>query len=283
MADDGMLLNFEVGDSPFKPQIKFKGGRWRDRVRAQNSAKRQLSGEQHARESTRIDNGAANDGGSGRPPKRQRLGGAQDERLERTNAGLKRPVSAGNEPRGSSDGFRRGQNQTSKSHGIASSLFTSNPTSKTVFENPPLEDAEVAKPSNAPLSEEAANFHALGLSQRLAQHLSAKLEMKAPTAIQKNTIPQLVGDDSDAFLQAETGSGKTLAYLLPMVHRLMSLSLNDDGAMKDAKVHRGSGLFAIILAPTRELCKQIAAVLEKLLRCAPWIVSTTVIGGESKK
>ncbi|KAK6858963.1 hypothetical protein PG995_004816 [Apiospora arundinis] len=32
----------------------------------------------------------------------------------------------------------------------------------------------------------------------------------------------------------------------------------------------------------RELCNQIATVLEKLLRCAPWIVSTTV-GGESKK
>ncbi|KAK6850559.1 hypothetical protein PG987_000193 [Apiospora arundinis] len=33
---------------------------------------------------------------------------------------------------------------------------------------------------------------------------------------------------------------------------------------------------------TGELCNQIATVLEKLLRCAPWIVSTTV-GGESKK
>lgn len=49
------------------------------------------------------------------------------------------------------------------------------------------------------------------------------------------------------------------------------------------QVHRSSGVFAIILAPTRELCKQISAVLENLLRCAHWIVAGTVIGGEKKK
>jgi ATP-dependent RNA helicase DDX31/DBP7 len=107
--------------------------------------------------------------------------------------------------------------------------------------------------------------------------------MKAPTAIQKNTIPELIKDDNDAFLQAETGSGKTLAYLLPIVHRIMALSQNEDGTSTGTRIQRDSGLFAIILAPTRELCKQIATVLEKVLRCAPWIVSTTVIGGESKK
>jgi ATP-dependent RNA helicase DDX31/DBP7 len=84
-------------------------------------------------------------------------------------------------------------------------------------------------------------------------------------------------DDSDAFIQAETGSGKTLAYLLPIVERILAIS------SKDMQVHRDSGLFAIVLAPTRELCKQIATVLEKILRCAPWIVGTTVIGGESKQ
>ncbi|EHL01580.1 putative ATP-dependent RNA helicase dbp7 [Glarea lozoyensis 74030] len=87
----------------------------------------------------------------------------------------------------------------------------------------------------------------------------------------------MIKDDSDAFIQAETGSGKTLAYLLPIVERLLAMSKGD------AKIHRDSGIFAIILAPTRELCKQIAGVLERLLRCAPWIVGTTVIGGESKQ
>lgn len=159
---------------------------------------------------------------------------------------------------------------------IISSLFSFNPTAKTKFEDFEGE-AESSKPSNAPLTEEMATFTTLGLSRRLAAHLSTKLDMKAPTAIQKTAIPQMVNDDSDAFIQAETGSGKTLAYLLPIVQRIMAMSSTD------VKVHRDSGLFAVVLAPTRELCKQIAAVLEKLLRCAPWIVGTTVIGGESKQ
>lgn len=159
---------------------------------------------------------------------------------------------------------------------VISSLFSFNPSSKTKFEEPE-EEAEPAKPSNAPLTEEMATFTALGLSRRLAAHLSTKMEMKAPTGIQKAAIAQMVSDDSDAFIQAQTGSGKTLAYLLPIVERIMAMS------SKDVQVHRDSGLFAIILGPTRELCKQIAAVLEKVLRCAPWIVGTTVIGGESKQ
>jgi len=48
-------------------------------------------------------------------------------------------------------------------------------------------------------------------------------------------------------------------------------------------LHRDSGIFAVILAPTRELSKQITAVLDSLLRCAPWLVSGSVIGGEKKK
>ena len=49
------------------------------------------------------------------------------------------------------------------------------------------------------------------------------------------------------------------------------------------KVDRSSGLFAIILAPTRELCKQISTVLENVLRSSHWIVAGTVTGGEKKK
>ncbi|KAG9235847.1 P-loop containing nucleoside triphosphate hydrolase protein [Amylocarpus encephaloides] len=165
---------------------------------------------------------------------------------------------------------------TGKPGQVISSLFTFNPSSKKTFEEP-TEELEPARPSNAPLTDEMATFTNLGLSRRLAAHLSTKMDLKAPTAIQKAAITQMVKDDSDAFIQAQTGSGKTLAYLLPIVERLLGMSKND------VQIHRDSGLFAIVLAPTRELCKQIAGVLEKLLRCAPWIVGTTVIGGESKQ
>ncbi|KAK3324374.1 P-loop containing nucleoside triphosphate hydrolase protein [Cercophora scortea] len=260
MADDGMLLNFELGDAPLTSQVKFKGGRWRDRVKAQKSV---TKWQNH----TGAENG--DDDSSARPTKRSRTeDGPSGREFKMPRTG---PVSANYTP---SHAMKTGQ--------ISSSLFTSNPAAVTTFDEPE-EVPEPAEPSNAPLSEETNNFLALGLSRRVAEHLSSKLQMKAPTAIQKKTIPKLVEQDCDAFLQAETGSGKTLAYLLPIVQRIMALSLNEDGTTKDTKVHRNSGLFAIIMAPTRELCTQIQVVLEKILRCAPWLVCSTVIGGESKK
>lgn len=263
MADDLVLNLAPIGDSSFAAKkVKYVGGSWRDRRRAQ---KKDTAREQGRTGET--SKPAPKDGASAhhsaafssdRPPKRQR-----------TDHG---PASRPG-----------GNHHHDPNFQVASKLFTYNPTAKTVFDDPaPANESEPAVPSNAPLSDEASNFHALGLSRRIAQHLSSKLEMKAPTSIQKNTIPPLVEGDEDAFLQAQTGSGKTLAYLLPIVQRIVALSRNDDGSTTGANIHRNSGLFAIILAPTRELCKQISVVLEKLLRCCPWIVSTTVMGGESK-
>ncbi|GAW20762.1 hypothetical protein ANO14919_102730 [Xylariales sp. No.14919] len=292
MSDGGLLLNFDIGDQPLKRQVKYTGGRWRDRISAQRSAKRDGDGQSTGTNATPLSTNRRDrnpslpdDISNDRPAKRQRIqGGSHHERPEASSRSLS--YMTGKLPPGSINAGpkhpNQGNNSSNKPGGVTSRLFTSNPTPKTVFEDP-VEDIEPAKPSNAPLSDEAENFHALGLSRRIAQHLSAKLEMKAPTSIQKNTIPLLVKDDSDAFLQAQTGSGKTLAYLLPIVQRIMAMSQHEDGSSSGVQIHRDSGLFAIVLAPTRELCKQIATVLEKVLRCAPWIVSTTVIGGESKK
>ncbi|KAI0466002.1 DEAD/DEAH box helicase [Xylaria cf. heliscus] len=288
MSDGGLLLNFDLTDQPLKRQVKYTGGRWRDRVSAQRSAKRNGDGQSTGTNATplsthRRDGNPSlhDDVANDRPAKRQRVQG--DSRSDRPDVSSRSlSYMTGKLPPGSINAGPKGTNQGNKPGGVTSRLFTSNPTPKTVFEDP-VEDVEPATPSNAPLSDEAETFHALGLSRRIAQHLSTKLEMKAPTSIQKNTIPVLTKEDSDAFLQAQTGSGKTLAYLLPIVQRIMAMSQREDGSNTGVQIHRDSGLFAIILAPTRELCKQIATVLEKVLRCAPWIVSTTVIGGESKK
>ncbi|PSS05338.1 P-loop containing nucleoside triphosphate hydrolase protein [Coniella lustricola] len=260
MADDLVLNLAPVGDSPAaRSKVTYVGGNWRDRRRAKkrDDATGRGSNPDARKHASSFNATGANSDALGstdydRPTKRQRTEGAS-------------------RPGGGDKHFQ-----------VASRLFTANPTAKTVFEDTPAEPAEPAQPSNAPLSEEASNFHALGLSRRVSQHLSAKLEMKAPTSIQKNTIPQLIKGDEDAFLQAQTGSGKTLAYLLPIIQRILALSRNDDETNAGANLNRNSGLFAIILAPTRELCKQISVVLEKLLRCCPWIVSTSVMGGESK-
>ncbi|KKY15927.1 putative atp-dependent rna helicase dbp7 [Diplodia seriata] len=253
MADDGMLLNFDLGDTALVAKPTFKGGRWKDRLTAKKAA-------------TRRDRKAKPDGDDAhlpsdpRPAKRQRV---DDQFGQQWGHGP--PSRPNQQPQ---------KNAPPKQ--VVSSLFTYNPVSKTqAGTKREYENEDAIAPSNAPLSSELETFLKLGLSPNLASHLLNKLSIKAPTAIQKSAIPQLVKEDADAFIQAQTGSGKTLAYVLPIVQRLVNLG-------KDT-VHRDSGLFAIILAPTRELSKQISVVLENVLRATNWIVSGTVIGGEKKK
>lgn len=262
MADDGMLLNFAIGDNVIKPEAKYKGGTWRDRLSAKKRAQHHPRDGEGSKRPNQPKNPNQTQLGT-RPAKRQRTTDSEEKGGD------------------SSHRSRPQQQQPARRHPgqFASSLFTSNPESTYVEEPKPEEPIEDAKPTNAPLLDGLDTFTNLGLSPNLAAHLLTKLELKAPTAIQKASVSQLLKEESDAFIQAETGSGKTLAYLLPLVQRIMALSK----ATKEEGVHRDSGLFAIVLAPTRELCKQISVVLENLLRCANWIVCGTVIGGEKKK
>ncbi|RMZ72727.1 hypothetical protein GMOD_00007749 [Pyrenophora seminiperda CCB06] len=304
MADDGMLLNFSIPDSGILAKPTFKGGNWKSRLTAKKAAQNwhtkataRLNGEtlptktvDNATDVNRIELGPR----KARPSKSPPLPDTDDRPVKRARvSGDFRPRTtektddANFRPQSNPSATKRPSEQQSAPKGkkqLISSLFTYNPTSTTKPHAPEKhgDDAPV-EPSNAPLSSELDTFTSLGISTTLATHLLNKMHLNAPTAIQKAAITQLVKDDSDAFIQAETGSGKTLAYLLPIVQRLMELSANMRKRKVDENVQRNSGLFAIIMAPTRELSKQIAVVLEKLLGCAHWLVATTVIGGEKKK
>jgi ATP-dependent RNA helicase DDX31/DBP7 len=284
MADDGMLLNFEIEDGIINTKTTFKGGRWRDRVKAQKGylyRRAKLSGaELPVRKTLRRgikDSGPTGANAVEREVKRQKINGdfvsATRTNDVRTKERIQKPKSIVREE---------------KSKEVISSLFSYNPKPKSEPKTPfEQNDKDPVEPSNAPLKSELDTFTSLGVSEHIASHLLNKMGLKAPTAIQKTALPQLLKEDSDAFIQAETGSGKTLAYLLPIVQKIMELShpsaLQESMDNGQEALHRDSGLFAIILAPTRELSKQIATVLENLLRCAYWIVGGTVIGGERKK
>lgn len=263
MADDGMLLNFELGAGPLKPQVKFTGGAWRDRKRAQKSAR--LGSHPGA------ERGGHDD--EQRSAKRQRMDGhgsgrrAEGDFEHRADFPRKKTADHGQAP---------GQKKHTGPGGrqVVSRLFSFNPEQKTTFED----EAEWKEPeaTNAPLLT-VANFGSLTISSRLVEAL-AKMNLERPTAIQQKVIPHMLSSSSDAFVQAETGSGKTYSYLLPILHRVLLLS-----ARGEQQVHRDSGIFAIIVAPTRELAKQTHTVLEQLIRPFPWLVSTAITGGESKK
>lgn len=261
MADDGMVLNFEIGDAPLKPRaprVKVTGGSWRDRVKAQKSLKGAGSAPRAPPAALRrkeVDEEAGDDVGHERPVKRIRVD-APGNKAPGHKAGRGEEGAGGNRP----------------PRQVTSSLFSFNPKAVTKFDEE-VAEAEEAQPSNAPLAEDS--FQALGLSDRLVAEL-AKMNVEKPTAVQKKTVPLMVNTTNDAFIQAETGSGKTLAYVLPMLQRVLALS-------KSTKIHRDSGIFGIVLTPTRELAKQTYAVMSQLLKSTPWLVASPVIGGESKK
>ncbi len=76
-----------------------------------------------------------------------------------------------------------------------------------------------------------------------------------PTPIQAVCWPlMLAGHDMVGI--AKTGSGKTLAFLLPILQGVKGRKLNDPVG---ARANAMGGVFALVLAPTRELVSQIAA------------------------
>ena len=116
-------------------------------------------------------------------------------------------------------------------------------------------------------------FKQLGLSDQLVAHVETGLGFEMPTAVQVDVVPQVLSG-RDLLVKSETGSGKTLAFLLPIVQVLHAIN---------PRPSRGSGICAIILSPTRELCLQIYTVLEKVLKRFHWIIAGALMGGEKRK
>ena len=90
------------------------------------------------------------------------------------------------------------------------------------------------------------DFDMLGLAPRLVKKLSEQ-GITDPTPIQTQAIPHAM-NGRDVMGLAQTGTGKTAAFGLPMIDALMKA-----GVKPEPKTARG-----LILAPTRELAKQIA-------------------------
>jgi ATP-dependent RNA helicase RhlE len=91
----------------------------------------------------------------------------------------------------------------------------------------------------------STSFGRLGLAEPLQLALRAENYLK-PTPIQAKAIP-LLNDGKDLLGIAQTGTGKTAAFALPVLQRLLR-----------ADMQRSPGApHALILAPTRELARQI--------------------------
>ena len=111
-------------------------------------------------------------------------------------------------------------------------------------------------------------FNELGLSEALSKRV-ADAGLTDPTPIQAKAIP-LVLEGRDVMGLAQTGTGKTAAFGLPLIDQLSRM-----GTKPDAQTCR-----ALILAPTRELAKQISVSLEQFTRNTHMRVDL-VVGGAS--
>ncbi|MFT4928745.1 MAG: superfamily II DNA/RNA helicase [Phenylobacterium sp.] len=110
-------------------------------------------------------------------------------------------------------------------------------------------------------------FNDLQIDRRLLRSLE-HMGLAQMTDIQAQAIPEAMRG-RDLIASSKTGSGKTLAFLLPAMQRMLTVRAL---SKKDAR--------ALILAPTRELAKQVFAQLRSLVANTP-IKAQLILGGEN--
>jgi ATP-dependent RNA helicase DeaD len=106
-------------------------------------------------------------------------------------------------------------------------------------------------------------FEELGLLPDVLQGIK-QLGFEEPMPIQEKVIPVLLGAHDDMIGLAQTGTGKTAAFGLPLIQRCHPEVRSPQ---------------ALILAPTRELCLQIAGDLKDFARYLSDIHIVAVYGG----
>ena len=109
-------------------------------------------------------------------------------------------------------------------------------------------------------------FEELGVGEPLRRAIE-ELGFETPMPVQEAVIPHLLGDDGgDVVALAQTGTGKTAAFGLPVLQRIAPSKHVPQ---------------ALILAPTRELCLQIAGDLADFSKYIPDVTVLPVYGGSS--
>jgi ATP-dependent RNA helicase DeaD len=107
-------------------------------------------------------------------------------------------------------------------------------------------------------------FNELGIPANLMQGLQ-ELGIIHPTEIQDKAIPFLLENGGDLIAQAQTGTGKTAAFGLPLLMKVNPKSKEIQG---------------LIVAPTRELAKQIGKQLFRYTKFSEKVFVEVLCGGD---
>lgn len=96
------------------------------------------------------------------------------------------------------------------------------------------------------------SFHDMEIDDRILKAV-AKEGWTEPTLIQERTIPLFL-QGKDILIRARTGSGKTGAFAIPTIQKILNSKL----------VATEQAVKALVLAPSKELCQQIATNFHQL-------------------
>ena len=117
-------------------------------------------------------------------------------------------------------------------------------------------------------------FEELGVSEGIRKAIE-EMGFVQPMPVQEEVIPYLLGNKNDVIALAQTGTGKTAAFGIPVLQRISEIPHPQMGEI-------GRGLpHALILAPTRELCLQIADDMRDFAKYLDGIHIEAVYGGAS--
>jgi ATP-dependent RNA helicase DeaD len=108
-----------------------------------------------------------------------------------------------------------------------------------------------------------SQFELLGLEDRFVNTVE-KMGYLEPTPIQQMAIPTMLAG-GDVIGQAQTGTGKTAAFILPILQKMS---------------RKSNAVQALVLAPTRELAKQVAEAADQFAQ-ETGIKTLAVYGGQA--
>jgi ATP-dependent RNA helicase RhlE len=120
------------------------------------------------------------------------------------------------------------------------------------------------------------SFDSLGLNAKILKAIQEQ-NYTQPTPIQQQAIPVILSG-KDLMASAQTGTGKTAGFGLPILQKLVEQQAKEANNSKPKKGKRP--LYALILAPTRELAAQIGQNIREYSRYLQ-IRSLVVFGGVS--
>ncbi len=174
----------------------------------------------------------------------------------------------------------------------------------------PMDEAAEAV---AAFAHKTNGFALLGLNPDIVRALS-DLGFLEPTPVQAKAIPAFLGG-RDLMVSSQTGSGKTAAFMLPALHKIASLPVDESleavrpAMMPDrrengrrgrpGKNHRGGDRYGdkgglktgrgkprgpampsvLVLTPTRELAQQVTAATSDFGKYLRHIEVTSILGG----